>query len=206
MKLLLHSCCGPCTIYPYKVLKEQHHEITSIFHNPNIHPFREFKARLRCFREYCEKINIPAFIDNNYGLHTFLRNSFSSKIDRCFQCYSMRLTEVAKTASEKGFEGFTTTLLYSKYQQHKVIHSICTQLAEQFSLSFVYEDFRKGWQYGIDKSIEENMYRQSYCGCIFSEQERYDKKFHKSKNSIVDTQTNRYYYAHNAGHRDFKSK
>ena len=91
----------------------------------------------------------------------------------------MRLQKCAALASESGYDGFSTTLLYSRYQRHDALVAFCTTLALEYGVEFFYQDFRLGWQDGIDRSIELEMYRQPYCGCIYSEQERYDKRLRK---------------------------
>ncbi len=121
------------------------------------------------------------FLDKNYGLIGFLRNVVNNEDNRCSYCYRDRLEKTAQKAKKEGFESFSTTLLYSKYQNHREIRSVCEELSKQYSLHFYYEDFRAGWQAAIDESRERNMYRQPYCGCIYSEQERYDKKFRKNR-------------------------
>jgi len=182
MNVLLHSCCGPCTIYPLKVLREKGHSFSSYFYNPNIHPFREFKKRISSFRELVTIENVPHIIDANYGLRQFIRQTAFNEKKPCLICYRIRLDHVARIAQEKGFDSFSTTLLYSRYQQHSAISRICEDLAQLYQINFFYHDFREGWQYGIDESISRNLYRQPYCGCIYSEEERYDKKFRKRKN------------------------
>ena len=181
MKILLHSCCGPCTIYPYQQLEEEGFEVTAYFHNPNIHPFREFKLRLSTFREYTATENIKNIIDNSYGLQQFVRKIAFNENKKCLICYKMRIENVALIAFEKGFDAFTTSLLYSKYQKHNKLREICNKISDDYKIPFVYRDFREGWQYGIEQSILKNMYRQPYCGCVFSEHERYDKKLRKKK-------------------------
>lgn len=179
MRILLHSCCGPCTIYPLKVLQSQNHEVTAYFNNPNIHPFKEFKRRLTTLQEYALTEDIPLVADEKYGLTEFLQKVVFKEKARCGICYEMRLQQTAEYAAKGNFDGFSTTLLYSRYQNHELISSQCTKLADKYNLQFVYEDFRLGWQEGIDISIEKDMYRQPYCGCIYSEQERYDKSLRK---------------------------
>lgn len=179
MKLLLHTCCGPCTIYPLSVLKAQDHEVTAYFNNPNIHPYKEFQRRLNTLKEYADAEELTLVAEDQYGLTEFLRKVTFKENIRCPICYEMRLEKTAQYAAENGFDGFTTTLLYSRYQNHGVIVDTCKKLAVSHSLIFHYEDFRAGWQQGIDMSIEKDMYRQPYCGCIYSEQERYDKILRK---------------------------
>jgi predicted adenine nucleotide alpha hydrolase (AANH) superfamily ATPase len=179
VNILLHACCGPCTIYPLSILKSQHHDITAYFNNPNIHPYKEFKRRLDTLQDYSKNEDFPLVIDDSYGLTEFLQLVVFKEKIRCPICYEMRLKKTVEYANEHGFDGFSTTLLYSRYQNHAVIIKICEKLAKAHSLHFVYEDFRIGWQEGIDLSIEKDMYRQPYCGCIYSEQERYDKSLRK---------------------------
>lgn len=179
MKLLLHSCCAPCTIYPLSVLRDKGFLITAYFHNPNIHPFKEFRRRLVTLEEYSKKTKTPIIIDKKYGLTEFVRAVAFNEEKRCSLCYEMRLENVVKLALEKNFEAFSTTLLYSKYQNHTLLISYCEKLSSKYGIRFIYEDFRKGWQIGIDESKEQEMYRQPYCGCIYSEQERYDKSLRK---------------------------
>ena len=190
MKILLHSCCGPCTIYPLSALRASNHEVTAYFNNPNIHPYKEFKRRLNTLKEYAITEKLPLISDDNYGLTEFLQQVVFKEKVRCPICYEMRLEKTALFAAENNFDGFTTTLLYSRYQNHDLIADRCTKLAEQFSLKFIYEDYRVGWQEGIDLSIEKDMYRQPYCGCIYSEQERYDKSLRKKKVKNKKEETN----------------
>ncbi len=179
MRVLLHVCCGPCTIYPLTVLREEGASVTGHFFNPNIHPFKEFRRRLVTLQDYAKETKLPLIVENKYGLIEFVRKVAFYEQQRCSICYSMRLEQTASLARDKGFDAFTTTLLYSKYQGHSKIISLCEQLSAKYNISFYYKDFREGWQYGIDESKEREMYRQPYCGCVYSEQERYDKSLRK---------------------------
>ena len=181
MNILLHSCCGPCTIYPLSRLRSQNHDVTAYFNNPNIHPYKEFKRRLNTLKEFAQSERFPLISENQYGLTEFLQKVVFKEKSRCPICYEMRLEKTAQYAAENDFDGFTTTLLYSRYQNHELLIAQCEKLATSYSLQFIYEDFRTGWQQGIDLSIEKDMYRQPYCGCIYSEQERYDKSLRKKK-------------------------
>ncbi len=179
MRILLHVCCGPCTIYPLQVLRDESIGVTGYFYNPNIHPYREFKRRIGALVAFAEKKKFALEIDRNYGLTEYLRRVVHHEEKRCSICYDMRLTRAAARAAELGMDGFSTTLLYSKYQNHALLKEKCGRLAEKYAVPFVYRDFREGWQQGIDQSIAMDLYRQPYCGCIYSEQERYDKKLRK---------------------------
>jgi len=174
-KLLLHCCCGPCAVYPVDSLREKDIAVTGFFYNPNIHPFKEFKRRLTTAEEYSKLVGINLISDKNYGLIKFLRAVVNKENKRCLYCYRERLEKTIQKAEEEKFDSFSTTLLYSRYQNHNKIIKICEELSEDYSVNFHYEDFRVGWHTGIKKSIDLGLYRQPYCGCIYSEQERYDK-------------------------------
>ncbi|MDA3835871.1 MAG: epoxyqueuosine reductase QueH [Spirochaetales bacterium] len=177
MNILLHACCGPCSVYPITVLQKQGHQLTGYFYNPNIHPFREFKRRMASMRLCSAEKGMDTEYVTEYGLIDYLRKVVFHEEGRCGICYLMRLEEVARKTKELGLQGFTSTLLYSRYQKHELICSIAEKMAAKYGVAFVYEDFREGWQWGIDQAIEMDLYRQPYCGCIYSEQERYDKKY-----------------------------
>jgi len=181
MRILLHVCCGPCTVYPLRVLREQGHEVRGFFCNPNIHPFQEFDRRVAAMRHLAERERFPVEIDDRYGLREYLRRVVNREDNRCLICYDMRLAQTAEKAGRKGYDAFTSTLLYSRYQQHEQIRDRGMKLAKKFGVVFYYEDFRAGWQEGIDRSREMGLYRQPYCGCIYSEQERYDRTFRKNR-------------------------
>ncbi|CAK8719932.1 Epoxyqueuosine reductase QueH [Candidatus Electronema halotolerans] len=185
MKILLHVCCGPCTVYPLAFLRQQGHEVTGWFHNPNIHPYREFRRRIAALEDFARQTDFQVEIDRSYGLRDFLRRVVfhEERSSRCGLCYDLRLLPTAERAAAQGFDAFTSTLLYSKYQNHSLLHSKGHALAAQFGCRFFYHDFREGWQQGIDEAIAMNLYRQPYCGCIYSEQDRYDKKLRRRAKS-----------------------
>jgi len=186
MKILLHVCCGPCTVYPLRKLRDQGHQVEGFFYNPNIHPYREFKRRISTLVDFAEQTRFSIEIDRNYGLTEYLRQVVFQEEKRCGICYDMRLNQAVKKAVEKGADAFSTTLLYSRYQLHELIRKKCEKLAQTFAIEFYYEDFRAGWQEGIDGSLAMGLYRQPYCGCIYSEQERYDKKLRKKYSKKIE--------------------
>jgi predicted adenine nucleotide alpha hydrolase (AANH) superfamily ATPase len=179
MRILLHLCCGPCAAYPLQQLRLQGHEASGLFYNPNIHPYQEFRRRIDAVKQLAAASDFPVEIDDNYGLTDYLRQVVFHETERCPLCYQTRLARTAQAAAEGGFDAFTTTLLYSKYQNHRLLIEQCEQLAAACGVAFFYQDFRLGWQQGIDESIRLGLYRQPYCGCIYSEQERYDKRLRK---------------------------
>jgi predicted adenine nucleotide alpha hydrolase (AANH) superfamily ATPase len=173
MKLLLHICCAPCTIYPLKILRSDGHEIFGLFYNPNIHPYQEYKKRLDTLKTYAHQEEVSFSFSEEYPTEVFLKNVVLRETERCRHCYYDRLAKTVRTARSEKFDGFTSTLLYSKYQNHEMIKNIGESLAREYQIKFYYYDFREGWIEGIKISKEKDMYRQSYCGCIYSEKERF---------------------------------
>ncbi len=179
MNLLLHICCGPCSFYPLTVLQEKGINPVGYFFNPNIHPFREYERRVEALKVVAEEFSLSMIWDQRgYDLEHWFQAIGDSRdsVRRCPECYRVRLEAAAQVAAEGGMEAFTTTLLYSRYQRHGEIRKIGTETAERHGVKFWYHDFREGWQQGIDMSIEAGIYRQPYCGCLFSERERYEKR------------------------------
>ena len=184
MNLLLHMCCGPCSCYPVKVLREQGIEPTGYFFNPNIHPYKEWDMRLKSAEEFAARSEMKMITDKHYMLRDFLRRALAAEQvenGRCRMCYTWRLEETARYAAENGFDAFTSTLFYSIYQQHELMKETAEHFAKVYGVKFHYEDFRPGWQEGIDMSVEMGLYRQPYCGCIFSEEERYSRELRKAR-------------------------
>lgn len=172
MKILLHCCCGPCAVYPVGLLRGQGHELRAYFSN-HIHPWTEWQKRLETLQEWAARNHLPVIVDERYELVKFLRQSVYRESRRCLFCYRDRLEKTARLAKKSGFTAFTTTLLYSKFQQHDKIRELGEELGRRHGIVFHYEDFREGWREGIEISKREQMYRQQYCGCIYSEGERY---------------------------------
>ena len=180
MRILLHVCCANCAIYPVNMLREQQHSVTGFFHNHNIHPYQEFQRRLETTKIYAARVELPMIYNEKYQLEEFLANIAPDPGNRCEYCYRTRLLETAQEADKHNFDGFTTTLLYSRYQRHQDIVTYGRQLAEKYGLHFYYEDYRKGWNEGIRISKEMGLYRQQYCGCIYSEKDRYAPREQKT--------------------------
>ena len=173
MRLLLHVCCANCAIFPVKVLRQQQVDVTGLFFNPNIHPYQEFQRRLEATRQYAGQVALPTIWREDYPLETFLAEVASAPHTRCSYCYSSRLEETARVAAEQGFNAYSTSLLYSRFQQHDVITALGHSLAKRYGIQFYYDDYRRGWKEGIEASKAMGLYRQQYCGCIYSEKERY---------------------------------
>jgi epoxyqueuosine reductase len=181
MKLLLHICCGPCSIYPVQSLRNQGFDIQGFFFNPNIHPYKEFQRRLETLQAYAAEIGLSLQVDARYLLEEFLAEAMRSDQARCGSCYFMRLRRTAQEALRCGMDAFSTTLLVSPYQDQERIRRVGEAVAVEVGIPFHYEDFRSGWSGAVQESRERSMYRQPYCGCIFSEKERYCKEPGKGK-------------------------
>ena len=173
MKMLLHTCCGPCSIYPLRSLREKGFDPMGFFYRSNIHPYSECLKRQQTLIEYAHQMDFKIIISDAYDLENFLRNIAYRENKRCYFCYHDRLRSTALVARRGKFDAFSTTLLYSKFQKHDLIKSIGEAVGESVGIQFYYQDFRQGWKEGIETSKRLNMYRQTYCGCIYSEKERY---------------------------------
>ena len=173
-KVLIHTCCAPCLCFPQQLLQEQRFEVTALWYNPNIHPFSEYQNRMNTLCNYQVKNNINIVYLEEYNLNEWLSYTKKGwenhdKPSRCQLCYTMRLEKTANYARNNGFDCFTTTLLYSKFQFHEAIKQVGEKIAEEYEIEFIYKDLREGWKKGIQLSHEYNLYRQHYCGCMFSE-------------------------------------
>ncbi len=172
MRLLLHICCGPCATYPTKVLRESGHDIHGFFYNPNIHPLAEHNLRLDSAKKFLEISGISATIHDEYEVEEYFRRVVYREGNRCAACYHLRLEKAARVALNRGFDAFTTSLLVSPYQKHDLLREIGQSIGMQRGIEFYYKDFRPGWSRTREMSREMGLYRQRYCGCIYSEKER----------------------------------
>ena len=175
MKILLHTCCAPCTIYPLTALRNEGFDVSGFFFRNNIHPYTECLKRQEALESYSESMGLDVIYQEGYDLEGFLRNVAFREADRCTYCYHERLQSTALIAKRGKFDYFTSTLLYSKHQKHDLIKSIGESIGGSVGVPFFYRDFRKGWKEGIEASKRIGMYRQQYCGCIYSEKERFYK-------------------------------
>ena len=175
MKTLLHICCAPCANQCVDVLRTDGFEVSGFWYNPNIHPFTEYRARRNCLREYAGSIELPLVEKNDYGLRPFVRAVAEELDRRCVKCYEMRLFETARQAKELGFDSFTSSLFISPYQNHELMREVAERAALENGVEFLYRDFRPYFKAGQEKARELGFYMQKYCGCVFSEEERYLK-------------------------------
>jgi predicted adenine nucleotide alpha hydrolase (AANH) superfamily ATPase len=176
LKALIHICCANCLIYPLKTLRQEGWDCMGFFYNPNIHPYQEYQRRLAAVQAYEQEAAIQVIYRDDYDLEQFLRGVAFRENERCRFCYHLRLQATAQVAKRGKFAAFTSTLLHSKHQDHELIKSIGEQVGKEQGVKFLYQDFREGWKQGIEESKALGLYRQSYCGCIYSEKERYLQK------------------------------
>ena len=175
MKTLLHVCCAPCANQCIDFLQAQDHELTAFWFNPNIHPYTEYRARRDTVREYCRMVSLPLLEADEYALRPFICAVADHIETRCHTCYEIRLNRVAQAAAENGFEAFSSSLFISPYQNHELMREVAEAAAEAHHVKFLYQDFRPLFRAGQDRARELGLYMQKYCGCIFSEEERYRK-------------------------------
>lgn len=175
MKILLHICCAPCSVYPVRILRDENMEVMGFFYRHNIHPYTECLKRQHTLEEYAAAIDMKIICQHGYDLEGFIQNVVFRESDRCNYCYHDRLRATALLARHGKFDYFSSTLLYSKFQKHDLIKSMGQSIGRSVGVPFYYNDFRKGWKEGIAESKRLNLYRQQYCGCIYSEKNRYYK-------------------------------
>lgn len=173
MKLLLHVCCACCLCAPLHELRKEGFDVTGLFYNPNIHPFLEFRKRMKALRVFQESDHIPVIYYEEYGIKEYLRNVNYEGNDRCLDCYALRLKFTAIHAKENGFDAFTSTMLFSVYQNHEQLKKLSEDRSKEYGVDFVYRDYRHLSECSQDIARKKMIYRQGYCGCIFSEHERY---------------------------------
>jgi len=179
--LLLHSCCAPCSSYVLEYLS-QYFKISILFYNPNIYPLEEYSRRVIEQKGLISALKVKneiRFVEGKYDTESFydiakgLENQKEGG-ERCFKCYELRLKEAAIIAKEQEFDYFTTTLSISPHKNAQKLNEIGSKLSEEYSVKYLYSDFKKkeGYKRSIELSNEYNLYRQDYCGCIFSKNER----------------------------------
>lgn len=174
-RLLLHICCGPCSTYTIGRLREEGFAVTGFWYNPNIHPWQEHQRRQESLAKYAEAVSLPVIWYEQYEMPLFLRQVVGHEKfrHRCAICYRMRLEKTAQVAAGQSFDAFTTTLLISPHQDQDLIRRIGEEVATRHGIEFYFENFRRGWSERGRLTQEHDLYRQQYCGCIYSEWERH---------------------------------
>lgn len=183
--LLLHCCCGPCTVGSLPLLYAAGYKPFGWYWNPNIHPYQEHKARRLSFVQLMEERKIPYEASKDYPLEKWLAAVADNPAGRCHYCYQSRIEAAAQKAIELNLPAFTTTLLISPYQNHELLRHYGEEAAAKYGVSFVYIDFRERFRDGQNEAREMGLYMQKYCGCIYSEKERYAHE-KKKKNASAN--------------------
>jgi epoxyqueuosine reductase len=173
MRILLHICCAPCATYPFELLLNEGHQVDGYFYNPNIHPFREYLERRESVEDYGRQTGRRIIISPRYDFEEFFRLVAFREDNRCRYCYYMRLRQTAAVARKGKYDAFTTTLLISKQQKHELARKIGADVAEETGVFFLYRDFREGWKEHWALTEQYGLYKQQYCGCLYSEYERF---------------------------------
>lgn len=183
--LLLHACCAPCSSAVLERLAS-HFKISILYYNPNITEEKEYQKRLDELRKFISKLNFKYqinIIDSRYEPKEFFQIAKGLEKEkeqgkRCYKCYELRLEETAKVAKEKNFDFFATTLTLSPYKKTSWLNEIGENLSKKYQANYLYSDFKKknGYKRSIELSKEYNLYRQDYCGCIYSKLEREQNK------------------------------
>lgn len=181
--LLLHVCCAPCSVGCIQQLREEGIEPVAYWYNPNIHPFQEYKARRDTMRQYAQDIGLELREHDFYGLRQFTAAVAANPDNRCSYCYACRLAETARYAAQEGFARFSTTLLVSPYQNRDLICATGERIGAKYGVAFVPFDFRPRFRDGQEQARAQQLYLQKYCGCIYSEEDRFSnrrkKELHK---------------------------
>lgn len=172
-KTLLHTCCAPCSITCIEQLRTDGFEPVSYWNNPNIHPWTEYRQRRDTWVAYMKSVGVKRVQEGDYGIRPFTAAVAADPDHRCGWCYAVRLEAAAQYAAQNGFESFTTTLLVSPYQNHELILETGASIAQHWGLEFLPYDFRPRFREGQERARELGLYMQKYCGCIYSEEDRY---------------------------------
>jgi predicted adenine nucleotide alpha hydrolase (AANH) superfamily ATPase len=199
MKILFHICCSNCALYPVKAVRAEGDDFAGFWYNPNIHPLQEYNSRLDSLKSLSDQWKIDLLYHEDYSPEEYFKlfdisdsNVFTSEADkvnwpalphnappfreRCRSCYQLRLEKTAVKAKELGYDAFSTTLFISPYQDFDQIVATGRELAEKNNVLFYVKDFRPYFRDSINLARDIGLYRQKYCGCIFSRKERENKE------------------------------
>lgn len=192
--LLIHSCCAPCSSYCLETLSS-YFKITVFYYNPNIYPSEEYEMRVKEQERFIQ--SFPAkypitFVEGDYDTDKFYEiakglEHVKEGGERCYKCYELRLRQTCEYANNNGFDFFTTTLSISPMKNAKWLNEIGAKLEEEYKISYLYSDFKKknGYKRSTEISNEYGMYRQYYCGCVYSKRQR-DEEIHAKQNTIIE--------------------
>ena len=171
--VLIHCCCAHCAAYTVDHWRQQGYEVSALWYNPNIHPYLEHQHRLEAMQSLAQEVNLSLMITEGYDMTNYFRRVAGHEAERCQHCFHLRLAKTVETARQMGLSAFTTTLLISPHQKHDLLRDIGRRLAQENGVDFLYADLRKRYSDSRRRSKPLNLYCQQYCGCIYSEWERY---------------------------------
>ena len=171
--VLVHSCCAHCAAYTVDFWQQQGYEVSALWYNPNIHPYQEHRQRQGAMQSLAQEMNLRLVMVEGYDIIDYFRQVAGHESQRCQYCFRLRLSKTIETAQEMGFDAFTTTLLISPHQKHDLLQEIGNDLARERDIDFLYADLRKHYSDSRRTTKPLNLYRQQYCGCVYSEWERY---------------------------------
>jgi predicted adenine nucleotide alpha hydrolase (AANH) superfamily ATPase len=172
-KVMIHACCAHCAAYTVEYWRRQGCEVSGFWYNPNIHPYTEHQQRLESMKLLAKKTDLPLLVADGYDVVEYFRRVAGHEEERCRHCFGLRLAKTADVTRDKGYDGFTTTLLISPHQQHELLREIGNIVAGEKGVEFLYADLRKRYSDSRHITKPMDLYRQQYCGCIYSEWERY---------------------------------
>jgi predicted adenine nucleotide alpha hydrolase (AANH) superfamily ATPase len=175
-KVLIHACCAHCAAYTAEFWKQQGYDVGAYWYNPNIHPYTEHRSRLESMRTLAQKTGLPLIIEEGYDMVEYFRRVAGDESNRCRHCFELRLAKTAEVAGQRGYDAFTTTLLISPHQQHDMLKETGEKVARVHGVEFLYADLRKRYSDSRHITKPMDLYRQQYCGCLYSELERYMEK------------------------------
>jgi hypothetical protein len=170
--VLLHVCCAHCAAYCIVHWRERGYDVTAFWYNPNIHPYQEYLQRLEAMRSLARSLDVEMVVSPEYGAVRYFREVAGDEADRCRRCFVLRLFRTAEVAVSSGFQAFTSTLLISPHQKHGLVKEVGLMVGRG-RVPFLYEDLRKRYSDSRRMTKPMEIYRQQYCGCMYSEWERY---------------------------------
>ena len=182
-KVLIHICCAHCAAYTAAYWRQEGYETMGLWYNPNIHPYMEHQQRQESVISLAKEIDLPLIVSPTYDIIEYFRRVAGHETERCGDCFDIRLIKTAEVALENGCDGFTTTLLISPHQKHDLIKDVGERATAQTGVPFLYADLRKRYSDSRHITKPMNLYRQQYCGCVYSEWERYTEEKQQTKGS-----------------------
>ena len=171
--VLIHCCCAHCTAYTVDYWRQQGYEVSAFWYNPNIHPYMEHQHRLEAIKSLAQEKNLPLIVAEGYDMIEYFRQVVGHESQRCQYCFRLRLSKTVEIARQMSLDAFTTTLLISPDQKHDLLREVGDELAEEKGIEFLYADLRKRYSDSRHLTKPLNLYRQQYCGCVYSEWERH---------------------------------